>query len=234
MIETATVHLGGDVWTYPDLESAVEPYTAVSPYPGNPRNGDTDAVAESILTNGVYRPVFVQRSTGYALAGNHLYHAIGELGGQSLPVTWLDVDEATARRIVAVDNRLPELGGYDHGLLLQLLQEIQQDEGGLTGTGYDDESLGELLGAMRRAEHVGIGSDRPDVSEPGLSERRDSYDASGIRYIMLQFTLDRFDVVVTRLEELRAEHGVDDNTELLEILIGLRDAPDQGAEGSAQ
>jgi hypothetical protein len=107
----------------------------VRQHPRNPRNGDVDAITESIVVNGLYRPVYAQRSTCYLLAGNHVWQALKSLGVKQVPVVWLDVDDATAARILLADNRLADRGGYDDGLLLELLSEIDLADS-LLGTGY--------------------------------------------------------------------------------------------------
>lgn len=113
----------------------------VKPHPDNPRNGDTDAIIESLRTNGLYRPLYVQRSTGHIVAGNHTYAAMLELGATAVPVMWLDVDDDKALRIMLADNRLADLGQYDNGLLVQLLQDLDS----LTGTGYDERAIERLI-----------------------------------------------------------------------------------------
>ena len=107
------------------------------PYPGNARRGDVDAIAESLSVNGQFRPLVVQRSTGYVLAGNHTLQAAQRLHWSAVDVTYLDVDDAAARRIVIADNRTADLGGYDDRALLALLRDLGEDS--LAGTGYGEE-----------------------------------------------------------------------------------------------
>lgn len=64
------------------------PIDAIQPHPSNPRQGDVGAIVESIKANGFYRPLIVQRSTSYILAGNHSWQAARELGLVKVPVTW--------------------------------------------------------------------------------------------------------------------------------------------------
>lgn len=115
--------------------------TTVTPHPRNARAGDTDAIIESIEANGMYRPIYAQRSTGFILAGNHTYAAAMEIGTHQLPVVWLDVDDDTATKILLADNRTADRGTYDTGLLIDLLAGIAPD---LIGTGYTDDDLTSL------------------------------------------------------------------------------------------
>ena len=49
------------------------------PLPGNARRGDVDAIVDSLRRNGQFRPLVVQRSTGYVLGGNHTLQAAQRL-----------------------------------------------------------------------------------------------------------------------------------------------------------
>lgn len=127
------------------------PTDAVSTHPENARRGDVDAIAESIDTNGMYRPIVVQRSTGYILAGNHTYLAAVQHGDTEVPVTYLDVDDTAARRIMIADNRHADLGDYDDEALLDLLRGLPD----LEGTGYDEDSLDALASALDHEHDYG-------------------------------------------------------------------------------
>jgi len=126
----------------------------VRPHVANPRNGDIDAIAESIQTNGCYRPLYAQSSSGMILAGNHTYHALLALGADQVPVIWIDCDDLAAKRILAADNRIADLGGYDNGLLVDLLDDIAAHDS-LLGTGYRESDLADLH-AIISAEHSPI------------------------------------------------------------------------------
>ncbi len=114
---------------------------AVSPWPRNPRNGDLEAIAESIRQNGFYGTLTVQKSTGHILAGNHRWMAALEVGLKEVPVAWVDVDDEMAARINLVDNRSANLGWDDDALIAEILSELPS----LEGTGYDDEALAEII-----------------------------------------------------------------------------------------
>lgn len=121
------------------------PADQIKPHPMNPNNGDTEEIMLSMRRNGVYRPVYVQKSTGWILAGHHVYAALLELGAESVPVAWVDCDAKTADRIVAADNRIAQLARMDDAVLVQLLQGL---DGDLAGTGYSDDDMAKLLGAL--------------------------------------------------------------------------------------
>ena len=117
----------------------------VKPHPENANSADVDVIVESIRRNGVYRPLIVQKRSRYILAGHGTYAALMELqqddAHPQVPVSLVQCDEATARRIVAVDNRSAARARMDDGLLLQLLTAL---DGDLIGTGFDDDDLARL------------------------------------------------------------------------------------------
>jgi ParB-like chromosome segregation protein Spo0J len=101
------------------------------------------------------RPVVVQRSTGYVVAGNHLRRAAAALGWQNLAATVLDLDDATASGYLLADNRCSDLGTYDDALLAALLEE-QAAAGNLAGTGYGQADIDELVArVLAEAERKG-------------------------------------------------------------------------------
>ena len=117
----------------------------LKPHPRNPRQGDVGAIHQSIEANGFYGAVVAQKSTGHVLAGNHRLLAAKHTNAEEIPVMWVDVDDATALRILLADNRTNDLASYDDGALAELLTSIMQDEGTLDGTGYDGDALDQLL-----------------------------------------------------------------------------------------
>lgn len=145
--------------------------TTLTPHPKNPRQGDIGAISESITTNGVYRPVIAQKSTGYILAGNHTYKALCALGHQTIPVTYVDVDEPTAQRIMLADNRTADLGTYDHESLIALLENVDT----LDGTGYDHDDLTQLLAEHNAPLEFDSDDTPPPLPETTITKPGDYY-----------------------------------------------------------
>ena len=134
-------------------EIRVVPIASLTPHPRNPREGDVDAIRESIRTNGWYGTVVVQASTGYVCAGNHRMRAAAAEGMTELPAEFLDIDDATALRIVLADNRTSDRAGYRDDVLAELLAEVR-DAGDLVGTAFDDSYLDRLLNDVASARNV--------------------------------------------------------------------------------
>jgi ParB-like chromosome segregation protein Spo0J len=132
------VIVSGGVKFHPDLAPLMVDITLVRPHPDNPSSGDEDAIEESILVSGMYRPIYVQQSTGYILAGNTTYAVCMRLQSDQIPVVWLDVDDMTALRILLGDNQLARLALVDQALLRPQMQALLATELRLLGTGYSE------------------------------------------------------------------------------------------------
>lgn len=130
---------------HPQIQHLAVPLDDLTLYPGNARQGDIGALTESLRINGQYRPIVANRRTSHVLAGNHTVKAAGALGWDEIAVTWVDVDDEHAARIVIADNRASDLASYDDALLLAALEQLPD----LGGTLYDDDDLDRLrtLGA---------------------------------------------------------------------------------------
>ena len=160
------------------LNGATETVSAASvqPHPRNVNVGDVGAIYGSIEHNGFFGTLVVQRSTGHILVGAHRWLAAKQAGYAELPVTWVDVDDATALRIMLADNRTARLGHDDPPSLAALLQEIMVDAGTLDGTGFDAGALDELLTDMGLA----AGDAGDDPGEPPAED--EAVSQAGVVY----------------------------------------------------
>jgi len=120
-------------------------------HPQNARRGDVQKITASLRRHGQYRPIVVQRRTGYVLAGNHTLMSARRLGWEHLDVVYVDVDDEEARRILLADNRTSDLAAYEDGALALLLAEVPD----LEGTGYDGENVDVLLAQLAPAPSGG-------------------------------------------------------------------------------
>jgi hypothetical protein len=204
------------------------------PYPGNARRGDVAAIADSLEANGQYRPLVVQRGTGYVLAGNGTLQAAQKLGWPSVQVTYLDVDDAQARRIVVADNRTHDLGGYDDRALLALLRDLGDD---LTGTGFDADDFDSLLAGLEEADGEnppqpptalipGEAPSTPDGGErasvrqsPTYTEYEQQYASRDARFLALSYPPARYVWVIDTAARLADERGLADTADVLLNLL---------------
>lgn len=126
------------------------PLSSLAPHPRNVNQGDLGAIHQSIGELGFYGAVIVQRSTGFILAGNHRYQAAVQNHEPSIPVIWVSCDDLTGVKILLADNRITRMGIDDAQALAELLQEIRSETGELTGTGYDDDALVQIMEDLTR------------------------------------------------------------------------------------
>lgn len=122
------------------INAQTVPITQLKTYPGNARTGDIGAISESLHTLGQYRPI-IANSNGYILAGNHTYQAAKLLGWKEIAVTYIDVDETQAAKIVLIDNRTADKATYDTDNLKKLIASIPD----YVGTGYGPDDAHEIL-----------------------------------------------------------------------------------------
>lgn len=151
----------------------IVPIDSVRPHPQNPRTGDTAIIRDSIEVNGWYGAIVVQESTGYILAGNHRYKAALQNGATMIPSIRIAVTDDEAVRIMLADNRASDVATYDDKLLSSILEELSIAPLGLQGTGFDENTLEELLRE--------ISNDDADQSAPDQSNELE----------------DRFEIVVS-------------------------------------
>jgi len=117
-------------------------------HPENVRQGDVGAISESLSFHGQYRPIVVQRSTNFVLAGNHTLKAARSLGWSHVAATFVDCDDDRALRILLVDNRTNDLASYDEPALIDALKRVNETDEGLLGTAFDPSALDEMIAAL--------------------------------------------------------------------------------------
>jgi len=154
------------------------PVEALTIHPDNPRLGDVKSIVQSIERNGWYGTIVAQRSTSNVLAGNHRLKAAMEAGVSEVPVYWVDVDDATARRIMLADNRTAELATYDDELLADLLKVVQQEDG-LLGTGWIDDDIALLDSIIEQVPG-------PDDNEPTREEINETRTLEGLEDVSIE------------------------------------------------
>ncbi|QDP59250.1 MAG: hypothetical protein Tp1124SUR1244132_37 [Prokaryotic dsDNA virus sp.] len=129
------------------IEHAEVDVSKLKEYPNNPRLGDVNTIYESLLANGQYRPLVVNKKDNIILAGNHTFKAIKRLGWATALVYYVDVNDEQAKQIMLIDNKLNDDADYDFEKLEKAIAEMQ-DVGELIGTGYTEEALNELLDSL--------------------------------------------------------------------------------------
>jgi hypothetical protein len=155
------------------IETRDVPIAWLARFPGNPRRGSVEEIRRSVRRHGQYRAIVVRLQGGRhtILAGNHTADALQAEGHVTARCELIECDDDEARRIVAADNRLPELGTYDDGDLALLLATL---DGDFAGTGWDVDDVGGLADALGGAgpggDVVGPAGDGGDAPVDDLPE----------------------------------------------------------------
>lgn len=189
-------------------------------YHENPRQGDVEAIIESIRELGQFRTIVVNRGTGTGirnevLAGNHVLMAMRALGKTEVEVDYVDVDAETAAKIVLIDNRAGDLATYDSDALAGLIESV----GRLEGTGYTAPTD---AGRVTEAKSVG---EAPKQAKPSGGQGHDQYDdyeayrESGTRHLFLEWPVVEYEAVYEDLEHLRKRWALPTTGDVVKALI---------------
>ena len=197
-------------------------------YRNNPRKGNVDLIAESLERYGQYKPITVNEATGEILAGNHTYQAAQSLGWSDIDVVYVNVDDTTAAKIVAIDNRTTDTGTYDNEQLAKLLEALPE----LDGTGYTFEEYDSLLAEMNEAtmpvltdktyfESVTVGETGQSGVHfiPTLGDYAERYAQKATRMLMMDYDNDTYVWLIDKLIQYRAANNLLSNSDAILRLV---------------
>lgn len=230
------------------LEALAVPIETLKHHPKNARRHDLTVIQESLKAHGQYRPVVVQSSTGFVLAGNGTMEAAVALGWKRLARTLMDVDDDRAARIVAVDNRANDLAGYDPEKHIELLKWIAGASerapsiaagvgqlGLFQGTGYTMDVFETIMAeadAVGRTALEDTGAahgETPEEYEARAQARSAVARAKGFKEAVLMFPQDEYDQFVIRCKALGKHWGIESvSLTVLEMLRkAMPETPDE-------
>jgi ParB-like chromosome segregation protein Spo0J len=154
----------------PPIERAIVEMdtTSLVPNPRNPRQhpeAQIKILMASLRRDGQTKPVLVRKANRMLIAGHGVHDAASRLGLPRLSVVLLDVDQASADRIMAGDNRQSDLSKTDQKRVAELLREI--DEVDWLATGFSTDEVTKLLAPVEPADLV--------VHEIEFDDRRDTF-----------------------------------------------------------
>ena len=133
-----------------------------------PKDHDVGAIYQSMKRFGFVAFPLINSVTNKLLAGHgrlktlHMIKSEGEFVPANIELDddgeWLVPclfsatieDEAEAQAYLLADNRLVEIGGYNTMDLLDSLQEVIKETGSLDGTGWDLDSIEDIIADMER------------------------------------------------------------------------------------
>ena len=183
----------------------------LKPYAQNPRKGNIDLIAQSLITYGQYKPITVNQRTNEILAGNHTYAAAKKLGWTEIAVTYVDVDEATAAKIVLIDNRSTDAGTYDTQILLNLLDSFDS----IDATGYNQEDYEKLVKILAKPDNGMMNTTQGAT----MAENAEKYADRTSRVLMLDYDKTTYEWLMERLKEYKEEYSLATNIEVLVDLL---------------
>jgi site-specific DNA-methyltransferase (adenine-specific) len=141
------------------------PLDSLFDYPGNPNEGDTGAVSESLDASGFYGAIVADVESRKILAGHTRKRALLAEGETHAPlVVWVRTDDPDhARRVLLADNRTNRVGYDDPVRLIAMLEEQAATAEGLRGTGWDADDLDAII-AEQQAVLDGMGGGREELA----------------------------------------------------------------------
>jgi ParB-like chromosome segregation protein Spo0J len=221
------------------IETTVIPRDDLTPFPGNAQRGDVEKIADSISEHGQYRSLIVQRTPDgrhIVLAGNQTMMALEALGDEGMRCEVYQCDDTTAAKINLLDNKSKDWGSYDNVALLELLEPFADD---LSGTGFSDVELGDLLDSVNKqgpeimeAGPTGARYSESDEEIAARQEHISSYEprddgphTGATTELMLVLTLDQHKETTELVRQLRGEGNATAGEIVLEALRArVRDA----------
>lgn len=142
-----------------DVELQFLTFDELEAWDRNPKDHDVGLLITSLRTYGLIRPPAINTTTGKLLYGHGLSKALKTMhesgedpprrvradnGTWTIPTHVVDLEEPLHEPYLVIDNRSTELGGWDRGLLPDVLSDIAE-RGYLEATGFDGDDLDVML-----------------------------------------------------------------------------------------
>jgi DNA modification methylase len=158
------------------------PLRQVVPAVRNPKAHDKAGITRSIQRFGFAEPVLMDERTGRLIAGHGRTEVLADMrdGGDEPPAGirldgdgdwlvpvvhgWSSRSDVEAEALLVADNRLTELGGWDDGALLAILDELAASDPDLVAiAGYSTDDHQALMAGLRTGAAVQNPDDVPDA-----------------------------------------------------------------------
>jgi hypothetical protein len=136
-------------------------------------------------------------------------------------VHWRSRSDAEAEAFIVAANQLTVSGGWQVDVLAEMLQELG-DQGALDGTGFDADSLDDLLASLGAGELANAGTDAAHAPRPQRGAAADPREVQGLREVGLMFQADDHREYIEHLTKLKRAWGND--VAPLVVLRALREA----------
>jgi hypothetical protein len=131
----------------------------LKPHPRNYNvhpDDELDQLIASIKAHGLYRPVVTARD-GTILAGHGITQALLKMGSEYVKIKRKDYDPDDSRALMLLvgDNEIGRMAERDDRALSELIRDIKDTSTDLSGTGYDEMMLANLVFVTRSASEIG-------------------------------------------------------------------------------
>jgi ParB-like chromosome segregation protein Spo0J len=193
---------------------------SLKPYAKNARTHSEQQVeqlANSIKEFGFNNPILIQEDLT-VIAGHGRLAAATNLGMSEVPtITLPHLTPEQVRAYVLADNKLALNAGWDNDLLKSELLAIQEaGEIDLSLIGFDENDLKYLI--------TDVGDIDPLLCVEGerhlnINERKEGYDKSIIRQIILVYGMEEYNAVIDALADYAEKFGLANNAEAVNHLL---------------
>lgn len=167
----------------------------IKPHPMNAKTHDLELIKSSLQEFNQVDPLVISRESDFILSGNGRHKAMRLLGWSYANVIYLDdltpADELRALAIFNQSGHAPN----DKSRLYELLAAIQDDQQGLTGTGFLDRDV-ERLAAIRQS-----GAERTAALFTGAGMDVDPQKPATLRVPMTQAKAEATMEIIRRYAE---------------------------------
>lgn len=219
--------------TIVDQQYQIASVESLKPHPLNPNQGDVEFISASLEQTGFWGAILVQEGTDHIIAGEHRWLAAKEKGLDQVPVLVLDVDDARALEIMAMDNRSRDRATWDDQATYDLLKTVE--EARLPAHGFDVEDLNTLRSiyggddtpkpqaapakpaAVPQPKPASSDSGKPVPNQPDTTYTVATADSKPAAptpvQIQLQLTPGQHDELVAAVQELQPRLGTKGVTE---------------------
>lgn len=202
---------------------------SIPPWPRNPKKHDIPTLKDSLRRWGFVQLAIFDETTGRLIAGHGRIEAVTEMrtAGEQPPARVLvDPDgvwkipvlrglsfasEQEAEAYLVADNRTNELGGWDDGMLQQILAELQAsgNDADLAGLGWSDKEINALTRATNFDRDLG----------PSPEEKLESYTNAAIKQMVLFFDAEEYDKTMARMQRVMDHAKRESHTEAFLALL---------------
>lgn len=221
----------------PALHDHLVDVRKINPHPDNPNEGDIPAIAVSLDHYGQVRPILVQKSTGFIVAGNHTYKAARLLGWQYVAAVVTDMDEADALKYLLADNQIAKRATVKVEKVTDLLNDgrLLFDPDNPTVMGWTtDELVAEFGDQLSFLQTTDAGAEMPAeyASNDEQKQRRDKRTTEPLREVVLMMTKAQTVQLGEKLDYLRTKLKVEDEG-VTAVLLAVVDFTYEAAGGTA-